>query len=145
MADLLAEVRDMDDFLLLPLIWSRRSLLMSNIKYSNQIYEVKYTRYPKNRRYKVQLIHRPEYHTHVRSLKEAIDLANYAKHKHIPDNAKADYLYSLYRILTDIQLKSKVQAKIEVQLQKRGKSYVEGCNDGYLFDCGSSIPARIHR
>lgn len=118
---------------------------MSNIKYSNQMYEVKYTRYPKNRRYKVQLIHRPEYHTHVRSLKEAIDLANYAKHKHIPDNAKADYLYSLYRILTDVQLKSKIQAEIEVQLQRRGKSYVEDCNDGYLFDRGSNIPARIHR
>ena len=118
---------------------------MSNIKYSNKMYEVKYTRYPKNRRYKVQLIHRPEYHTHVRSLKEAIDLANYAKHKHIPENAKADYLYSLYRILIDDQLKSKVRERIEIQLQKRGKSYDENYNDDYLHYHSDSIFGRIHR
>ena len=94
---------------------------MSNIKYNNQIYEVKFTRYPKNRRYKVQMIHNPDLHTHVRSLKEAIDLANYAKYDHIPKGAKADYLYSLYRIMTNEKSKSKIRDLINRQLSQKGK------------------------
>lgn len=92
---------------------------MSNLKYSNQMYEVKFTRYPKNRRYRVQLIKDADIHTHVRTLKEAIDLANYAKHRHIPEKAKADYLHSLYRILVDETLRRKVQDLIDDQLQRK--------------------------
>lgn len=118
---------------------------MSNIKYSNKIYEVKYTRYPRNRRYKVQLVRNPNYHTHVRSLKEAIDLANYAKYKHIPENAKSDYLYSFYRILVDDDLRAQVRSIIDIKLRRRGKSYAEVYNDAGLFDPSSNIYDRFHR
>lgn len=94
---------------------------MSNIKYSNSMYEIKYTRYPKNRRYKVQLIRNPDIHTHVRSIKEAIDLANYAKYDHIPEGAKADYLYSLYRISTNRKTRVTIEKIINKQLTQKGK------------------------
>lgn len=117
---------------------------MSNLKYSNQIYEVKFTRYPKNRRYRVQLIKNPDIHTHVRTLKEAIDLANYAKHKHIPERAKVDYLHSLYRILIDEELKSKVQSLIDNQLQRKELNN-ESSNDDNLSGGRTTMPTRILR
>lgn len=73
---------------------------MSDVKYSNGQYIVKHTKYPKNRPFKVQLVSDPNYHTHLRTLKEAIDAANYAKHHLIPLNAKVDYLDSIQRLLT---------------------------------------------
>ena len=85
------------------------------------MYEIKYTRYPKNRRFKVQLIKNPDIHTHVRSLKEAIDLANYAKYNHIPEGAKADYLYSLYRISTNRRARVAIELIIDKQLTQKGK------------------------
>ena len=85
------------------------------------MYEIKYTRYPKNRRFKVQLIKNPDIHTHVRSLKEAIDLANYAKYNHIPEGAKADYLYSLYRISTSRRTRVAIELIIDKQLNQKGK------------------------
>ena len=85
------------------------------------MYEIKYTRYPKNRRFKVQLIKNPDIHTHVRSLKEAIDLANYAKYNHIPEGAKADYLYSLYRISTSRRTRVAIELIIDKQLTQKGK------------------------
>lgn len=94
---------------------------MSNIRYNNSMYEIKYTRYPKNRRFKVQLIKNPDIHTHVRSLKEAIDLANYAKYNHIPEGAKADYLYSLYRISTNRRIRVAIELIIDKQLTQKGK------------------------
>lgn len=94
---------------------------MSNIRYNNSMYEIKYTRYPKNRRFKVQLIKNPDIHTHVRSLKEAIDLANYAKYNHIPEGAKADYLYSLYRISTIRRTRVAIELIIDKQLTQKGK------------------------
>lgn len=94
---------------------------MSNIRYNNSMYEIKYTRYPKNRRFKVQLIKNPDIHTHVRSLKEAIDLANYAKYNHIPEGAKADYLYSLYRISTSRRTRVAIELIIDKQLTQKGK------------------------
>lgn len=94
---------------------------MSNIRYNNSMYEIKYTRYPKNRRFKVQLIKNPDIHTHVRSLKEAIDLANYAKYNHIPEGAKADYLYSLYRISTNRRTRVAIELIIDKQLTQKGK------------------------
>lgn len=94
---------------------------MSNIRYNNSMYEIKYTRYPKNRRFKVQLIKNPDVHTHVRSLKEAIDLANYAKYNHIPEGAKADYLYSLYRISTSRRTRVAIELIIDKQLTQKGK------------------------
>ena len=94
---------------------------MSNIRYNNSMYEIKYTRYPKNRRFKVQLIKNPDIHTHVRSLKEAIDLANYAKYNHIPEGAKADYLYSLYRISTNRRTRVVIELIIDKQLTQKGK------------------------
>lgn len=94
---------------------------MSNIRYNNSMYEIKYTRYPKNRRFKVQLIKNPDIHTHVRSLKEAIDLANYAKYNHIPEGAKADYLYSLYRISTSRRTRVAIELIIDKQLNQKGK------------------------
>lgn len=117
---------------------------MSNLKYSNQMYEVKFTRYPKNRRYRVQLIRNADIHTHVRTLKEAIDLANYAKHKHIPEKAKADYLHSLYRILTDEKLRNKVQLIIDSQLQRK-ECINEDSNDGSVPDSRFNLPPRVHR
>lgn len=94
---------------------------MSNIRYNNSMYEIKYTRYPKNRRFKVQLIKNPDIHTHVRSLKEAIDLANYAKYNHIPEGAKADYLYSLYLISTNRRTRVAIELIIDKQLIQKGK------------------------
>lgn len=86
------------------------------------MYEIKYTRYPKNRRFKVQLIKNPDIHTHVRSLKEAIDIANYAKYNHIPEGAKADYLYSLYRISTSRRTRVAIELIIDKQLTQKGKA-----------------------
>lgn len=86
---------------------------MSNRRYFNGTYEVKQTRYPPNRPFKVQLITDPDsYHTHVRTLKEAIDLANYAKHGEVPSSAKVDYLLSLYRVIVNDKLRSKINSMI---------------------------------
>lgn len=86
---------------------------MSNRRYFNGTYEVKQTRYPPNRPFKVQLITDPDgHHTHVRTLKEAIDLANYAKYREVPSSAKVDYLLSLYRVVVDEKLRSKINSMI---------------------------------
>lgn len=72
------------------------------------MYDIKYTRYPANRPFKVQLRSDQNYHTHMRTLKEAIDLANFAKYKHMPDAIKPDYLESLIRISNDEVWSSKL-------------------------------------
>ena len=96
---------------------------MSSMQYSNGIYEVKLTRYPKNRRYKVQLIKSPDvYHTHLRTLKEAVDLANYAKYQHLPNYSKVDYLYIYYRLMTSAVLQNEVYSKIRQKCTERGIS-----------------------
>ena len=75
---------------------------MSNRRYFNGTYEVKQTRYPPNRPFKVQLITDPDsYHTHVRTLKEAIDLANYAKHGEVPSS-----------VIVNDKLRSKINSMI---------------------------------
>jgi hypothetical protein len=78
------------------------------------MYEVKHTRYPANRPFKVQLITDPDgHHTHIFTLKEAIDLANYAKYKEVPPDAKIDYLCSLYRLAINPKFKSAIDSAIK--------------------------------
>lgn len=94
---------------------------MSDVKYDNGTYIVKRTRYPKNRRYKVQLTSDPSYHTHLRTLKEAIDAANYAKHHLIPMKAKVDYLDSIQRLLPDSREVHNLEVIIESKKQSKSK------------------------
>lgn len=79
------------------------------MRYSNGEYDIKYTRYPNRRRYRVQLNSDPEYHTHVRTLKEAVDLANFAKYREIPKMASYDYLESLLRLSKDEKFRRRVR------------------------------------
>lgn len=85
---------------------------MSNMRYTNGIYEVKYTRYPNHRHFRVQLIVDPKYHTHMRTLKEAIDLANFAKYHEIPEKASLEYLRSFLRIVRDRKFLKKIRNEI---------------------------------
>lgn len=89
---------------------------MSNLRYTNGVYDVKHTRYPNKRHFRVQLRTNPDYHTHLRTLKEAIDLANFAKHKVIPDSAGVDYLESLFRVVPDRKMQKKIQRVINSKL-----------------------------
>lgn len=91
---------------------------MSNLRYTNGVYDVKHTRYPNRRHFKVQLRTNPDYHTHLRTLKEAIDLANFAKHSKVPDSASVDYLESLLRVVPDCRMQKKIQRAINEKLGK---------------------------
>ena len=87
--------------------------MLSNLRYSNGEYEIKYTRYPNHRRYRVQLSSDPDYHTHMRTLKEAVDLANFAKYQEIPDKASLDYLESLLRVVRDEKFRKKIRRTMD--------------------------------
>lgn len=94
---------------------------MSNMIYSNGSYFVIRTVSPKHRPFKVVSCNY-KLHTHVRNKKEAIDLANYAKHEKIPRNASIDYLVSFSRLVIDNEgLLEKVENLIEVKKNKKEK------------------------
>ena len=90
---------------------------MNNIVYSNGDYLVIRTKYPLNRQYRVMTSDR-KLHTHMKSLKEAIDLSNFAKHNHIPTGSKVDYLISLRRIVRDDIMIEKLDNLIEIKLNR---------------------------
>lgn len=77
----------------------------------NGKYKIVRTRYPKNRPYMV-VSKDNKLHTHLRTLKEAIDLANFAKYNEIPKGASEDYLISLLRIAKGKNYRDKINKLI---------------------------------
>ena len=98
-------------------------IITSNLKYFNGKYEIKHTRYPNGRRSRVQLKINPNYHTHMRTFKEAIDIANFAKYKEIPNKADIDYLESLLRLTQNEEFRK----EIEQIMNSKNFRYNEGC------------------
>lgn len=97
-------------------------VFLNGIIYSNGDYFIIRTQYPIKRQYRVMTKNR-KLHTHVRSMKEAIDLANFAKHKKIPTGSKVDYLISLRRIATDEEMIEKLECLIEIKKNRNQKYF----------------------
>lgn len=95
---------------------------LNGIIYSNGDYLIVRTKYPVGRQYRVMTKNR-KLHTHVRSMKEAIDLANFAKHKRIPTGSKVDYLISLKRITTNEEMIEKLECLIEIKKNRNQKYF----------------------
>ncbi|MCM1219783.1 MAG: hypothetical protein NC548_35320, partial [Lachnospiraceae bacterium] len=76
-------------------------------------------------------------------LKEAIDLANYAKHEEIPPKAKSDYLISLYRVAVSIDYR----ARLDGLITKKGGSnpYAENNSTSGVLHSRNHLPNRVHR
>ena len=49
----------------------------------------------------------------MRTLKEAVDLANFAKYQEIPDKASLDYLESLLRVVRDEKFRKKIRRTMD--------------------------------
>ena len=71
-------------------------------------------------------------HSHLRSKKEAIDLANYAKYNKIPQSAKIDYLISLSRLVRDPDTTAKLEELIEIKKNRKSSHKYINVNKGKM-------------